>query len=53
MGGATALLLAGSPDLRMRRPATTAAARREGRAWMAATPHQRWTVTAHRSPAGL
>ena len=26
--------------------ATTAAARREGRAWMAATPHQRWTVTA-------
>ena len=27
--------------------ATTAAARREGRAWMAATPHQRWTVTAH------
>jgi uncharacterized protein len=26
---------------------TTAAARREGRAWMAATPHQRWTVTAH------
>ena len=27
--------------------ATTAAARREGRAWMAATPRQRWTVTAH------
>ncbi len=27
--------------------ATTAAARRQGRAWMAATPHQRWTVTAH------
>jgi len=27
--------------------ATTAAAQREGRAWMAATPHQRWTVTAH------
>jgi len=24
--------------------ATTAAARREGRAWMAATPHQRWTI---------
>jgi uncharacterized protein len=27
--------------------ATTAAARREGRAWMAATPHQRWTIAAH------
>ena len=27
--------------------AATTAARREGRAWMAATPHQRWTVTAH------
>ena len=27
--------------------ATTAAAQREGRAWMAATPHQRWTVAAH------
>ena len=26
---------------------TTAAAQREGRAWMAATPHQRWAVTAH------